>query len=252
MSMLPTSLRSALYGVLHRLTQLMELRGRARWLLLAIIVVLVIGVSYAIVHLASRIEWVEQYGAAGAFLVSFVASTTILFPAPGFAVVWAIIGTTPNWPMVALSAGFGGGLGEFTAYVVGYAGAVVIPHQHLRWYRRAEDWMRRYGDLAILVFSLTWLPFDLVGIAAGALRFPFWRFLLASVAGRIPRSFLECYLARKGWDLWPSFRDSLSGVPWWGWTIIGVGILAAIAGTVVLIRRRHHTASHAENTGQEE
>ena len=41
---------------------------------------------------------------------------------------------------------------------------------------------------------------DLAGIAAGALRFPFRKFLLACFAGRLPRSFIEAYL---GWWILP-------------------------------------------------
>jgi membrane protein YqaA with SNARE-associated domain len=62
--------------------------------------------------------------------------------------------------------------------------------------------MERYGSLTVFIFSFTWLPFDLAGIAAGALRFPFWKFLLWTVVGRLLRNLIECYLAHLGWGLW--------------------------------------------------
>ena len=63
--------------------------------------------------------------------------------------------------------------------------------------------MMRYGGVAIFLFALVpGLIFDLIAIAAGAVRFPFWKFFLASFAGRLPRSFLEAYL---GWMMLPRF-----------------------------------------------
>lgn len=98
--------------------------------------------------------------------------------------------------------------------------------------------MRRYGSLTIFLFALTWIPFDLAGIAAGALRFPFRKFLLMTIAGRLLRSFTECYLAYLGWELLPQFWDSLRGLPWWSWVIIGVGVAVIIRGIIIIWRRR--------------
>jgi uncharacterized membrane protein YdjX (TVP38/TMEM64 family) len=58
-----------------------------------------------------------------------------------------------------------------------------------------RKWVRRYGGFTVFFFAL--LPiffFDLVGLAAGALRFPLWRFLLAYWMGRLPRALVEAYL----------------------------------------------------------
>jgi len=121
----------------------------------------------------------------------------------------------------------GGALGESTAYIAGYGGAAIITHQQSKWYARAENWMRRYGSATIFVFALTPLPFDVAGIAAGALRFPFWKFLLATLAGRLPRSLLECYLAYLGWEV-------LGELAWWIWVIIGVCIAVIMGGIIII------------------
>jgi uncharacterized membrane protein YdjX (TVP38/TMEM64 family) len=55
--------------------------------------------------------------------------------------------------------------------------------------------MNKYGVWAVFLFALIpMLLFDLVGLAAGALKFPVWKFILACWAGRIPRSFVEAYI----------------------------------------------------------
>jgi len=217
-----------LASLLHHISRLMELSGTKRRLLLAFIVVLIALLCYAIFRLTPYFEGFEQYGYLGAFLIAFISSITIFFPIPGIVVILAIAANPAfNWALVALAAGIGGALGEFTAYLAGYGGAVVIAPEQSRWYKRAENWMRRYGSATIFVFSLTWLPFDIVGIAAGALRFPFWKFLLATLAGRLPRSLLECYLAYLGWEV-------LGGLAWWIWVIIGGGVAVIIGGIIII------------------
>ena len=187
---------------LRRLSSLMGLNKRTRWLIVILLVILALGLSYVVLRFSTGLDWFEQYGTLGAFIIAFITNITILFPVPGFAIVWAIAASTPHWAQVALAAGIGAGLGEFTAYLAGRWGAVLIDPQKSTWYKRAVVWMERYGSLTIFIFSFTWLPFDLAGIAAGALRFPFWKFLLWTVAGRLLRYLIECYLAHLGWELW--------------------------------------------------
>lgn len=187
---------------LRKLSSLMELNKRIKWLIVILLLVLALGLSYVVLRFSTGLDWFEQYGTLGAFIIAFITNITILFPVPGFAIVWSIAASTPHWALVALAAGIGAGLGEFTAYLAGRWGMVLIDPEKSTWYRRAGVWMERYGSLTVFVFSFTWLPFDLAGIAAGALRFPFWRFLLWTVVGRLLRYLIECYLAHLGWELW--------------------------------------------------
>jgi len=139
----------------------------------------------------------EQY-ATLAYLIVFVAtllsSSTILFPAPGVAIIMA---AAARWDpvIVALVASVGGTLGELTAYYAGYAGNKMIIDKNHKAYRLAALWMKRYGFWAVFLFALIpVLVFDLVGLVAGALRLKLWKFLLACWGGRIPRSFFEAYI----------------------------------------------------------
>jgi membrane protein YqaA with SNARE-associated domain len=190
---------------LRKLSNLRQLRKRTKWSLVSLFVVLVLGLSYVVLRFSTDLGWFEQYGTLGAFLIAFITNITILFPVPGFAIVWAIAASTANWILVALAAGVGAGLGEITAYLAGRWGAVLIDPDKSIWYKRAAVWMERYGNLTVFIFSFTWLPFDLAGIAAGALRYPFRKFLLWAVAGRVLRYLLECYLAHLGWGIWSNY-----------------------------------------------
>lgn len=183
----------------HRVRlQLRRSPAKRALLMLAVLCLLILPVM--LISRGLDLESIASYGYIGVFLATFLSTTSIFFPAPGFVVVVAAAALfNPIW--VALAATAGGALGEFTSYLVGYWGRAAINLERWERYKRAENWMTRYGSFAIFLFALVpGLIFDLIAIAAGAMRFPFWKFLLASFAGRLPRSFLEAYL---GWMILP-------------------------------------------------
>jgi len=131
------------------------------------------------------------------FVVSLLSSATIFVPAPGVAFVLAAA-TVWDPFFVALAAGTGDAIGEMTAYWAGYVGEKIIIDEHMPAYQRAVSWMNRYGAWAI--FGVALLPivlFDLVGLAAGALKIRWWKFLLAAWCGKVPRAFLVAYLGHQ-------------------------------------------------------
>lgn len=210
--------------------------------MLVVLVVVSLGIGYAIFALSPRLGEFVKYGYLGAFLVTLICSATIFFPTPGFIVVFAmVVSPAFSWPLVALAAGVGGGLGESTAYLAGFGGNVIVAPTEWKRYKRAEEWTRRYGGVAVFLFSLApFLPFDLAGIAAGAMRYPFWRFLVATLAGRLIRSFSECYLVYLGWSMLPGVGRFLAALGWWAWVVISAGAVAIIAAVVGVLwwRRR--------------
>ena len=100
----------------------------------------------------------------------------------------------------------GSALGEITGYYAGYVGEKIIVNEQNRTYQRAVSWMKRYGIWTVLVIAaIPLVLFDVVGLIAGALRLPLWKFLLACWAGRIPKAFIEAYI---GAGLIPHFFPS--------------------------------------------
>jgi membrane protein YqaA with SNARE-associated domain len=144
--------------------------------------VLVVVFSGAIYYFAARVENIEIYGYPGVFLLSFLANATIIFPAPGVAVAFAM-GNVLNPLGVALAAGAGAALGEMTGYLAGYTGQGLVPHNAV--YQRLERLTQRHGGWAILVLALIPNPaFDIAGAVAGAMRMPVVTFLLFAFAGK--------------------------------------------------------------------
>jgi len=160
-----------------------HVRRARQWLGIALIL-LITAVSF---WLAVNPRWVMQAGQwsyVGAFVISMVASATIILPAPGAAIVVAM-GTTLNPFVLGIAAGAGSAVGELTGYVAGATGrALVEEHQHVH-YRRIHGLTRKYGPLLLFAFSAIPVPFfDLAGIVAGALRMRIASFLTAIALGK--------------------------------------------------------------------
>lgn len=141
-------------------------------------------------------ELSHGYGYLAVFLITLLSSASVFFIVPG-TVFWVSLIITmdmsPLW--AAIVASIGGSLGEITAYWVGYLGRAIISPQHSQEYQTATKWMDKYGGLTIFLFAFLWvLPFDVVGIIAGALRYPVKKFLLYCWLGRLPRSLIEAYI----------------------------------------------------------
>jgi len=128
------------------------------------------------------------------FVVALLTAATIIFPLPATAVVAA---AAAKWDpvIVALVAGTGAAIGELAGYYAGFFGGKVILKERRAGFGRAIDLMNRYGVWAISFVAL--IPvvlFDIVGLVAGALRLPVWKFLLATWVGRLARAFFEAYI----------------------------------------------------------
>ncbi len=149
----------------------------------------VIGLSAFIYSIRDRADILESYGYPGIFLLSILASATIVLPAPSLVFVAGAgaLGLNP-WG-VGLAAGLGATLGELSGYLAGWSGQAIIENRAL--YNRLIEWMQRYGVIVIIILAFLPLPiFDLAGVAAGALRMPAWRFLILCALGKIPKMIL--------------------------------------------------------------
>ena len=160
-----------------------------------LLILLVLAIVIAIWVLSERIPGVdsikEVIGYPGVFLLSFIGSASILLPVPGMAAVCA--GGIFLFPFsVGLLAGVAEALGEFTGYGLGYAGRGMIEHRRI--YQLARGWMQKRGTLVLFLASSVPNPaFDVIGIAAGGLRFPILRFFLAVWAGKTLKSMGVAY-----------------------------------------------------------
>ena len=143
----------------------------------------VLAITIYIYSIRDHIRDFAVYGYPGIFLIALLANATVLIPAPGVAIVFAM-GSILNPFAVAITAGTGGALGELSGYLAGFSGQAAIERTDI--YNRIHPWVEKYGGWAILVFSAIPNPFfDLAGIAAGITKMSLWRFLLFCWIGQI-------------------------------------------------------------------
>jgi membrane protein YqaA with SNARE-associated domain len=144
----------------------------------------VVGITIYIYSIRNRVEEFAEYGYSGIFLIALLANATILLPAPGVAVIYAMGAIFPNPLLVGLAAGAGGTIGELSGYLAGFSGQAVVERMDV--YNRVKPWVDKYGGWAILVLSAIPNPFfDIAGIAAGIARMPLQTFFIFSGIGQL-------------------------------------------------------------------
>ena len=127
---------------------------------------------------------VLTYGYAGAFLTGFLSSFTLFIPSPAFVVIF-LLGAKLNPLLLGISAGFGSAIGEMVSYFAGY-GVTIIAKKYRKKILDIEKSFHKYKPtVVIFIFAATPLPFDLVGIFCGVIRYDKKKFFIATLAGKL-------------------------------------------------------------------
>ena len=160
-------------------------------ILRALILIGVIALTIYLVSIRDQVKQLGAYGYPGIFLVSILINATIIVPVPGVLLTSAM-GALFNPFWVAVAAGLGASIGEFSGYLAGFSGQGVIENAKL--YTRLTTWMKKYGDITILVLAFIPNPaFDVAGMIAGALRMNFLKFLFYCAIGKILKMMIFAY-----------------------------------------------------------
>ncbi len=195
------------YGKVNKTTA-----DRKAWLKKRLIpilaLLLVLAISVVLFFLGRNPELIaelEGYGYFGAFLISLIGNASILLPGivlpilTGVGLVFYPASGLFGLVMVGLAGGVGAAIGELSGYMVGYSGRGIVEDKKRYW--RLVGWVKKWGALAIFIFALVPLFFDLVGLAAGVLRFPVWKFVLVCWLGRTILYVAFIVLAALGWHI---------------------------------------------------
>jgi uncharacterized membrane protein YdjX (TVP38/TMEM64 family) len=165
----------------------------------ALTVVIVILAVVGTIWLQGQHELLQRIGHSpfalpALFTASVISSATLFLPVPGLAIT-TLVGSLLNPMSVGVVAGIGQTLGEMTGYMAGYSGQGLVNRS--KTYDRVEGWMKRnefMGELVIFALALIPNPlFDAAGMAAGALRFPVWKYLLAAGLGKVIKNIAFAY-----------------------------------------------------------
>jgi uncharacterized membrane protein YdjX (TVP38/TMEM64 family) len=165
----------------------------------ALTVVIIILAAAGTIWLQGQGELLRRIGQSpfalpALFLASVISSATLFLPVPGLAIT-TLVGSLLNPLAVGVVAGIGQTLGEITGYLAGYSGQGLVNRS--KTYERVEGWMKRnelMGELVVFVLALIPNPlFDAAGMAAGALHFPAWKYLLAAGFGKVIKNVIFAY-----------------------------------------------------------
>lgn len=131
-------------------------------------------------------DWAAQLGYLGAFVIGFLSSFTLFLPTPAFAVIFLMAAGGLNPIVLGVAAGLGSAAGELVGFGFGYGTRQLLVKKYKKELRNIEKLFQKYnGWLVIFVFAATPLPFDLIGIFCGNVGYPFKRFMVPTIAGKI-------------------------------------------------------------------
>lgn len=170
-----------------------------RWMPLILLTV-ALGLAALAVFLRSYVSPLKLAGYPGVFLLNLLGAVSMVLPVPGLISVCGLSSVLDPFVLGAL-AGAGESLGEWSGYAVGYGGDTIF--ERFGYYRRlrprVQGWMEKRGTLVLFLASIIPNPFfDLVGIAAGSVHFPFRRFMVIIIAGKVLKGLMVAYTCHFG------------------------------------------------------
>jgi membrane protein YqaA with SNARE-associated domain len=138
-----------------------------------------------------------QYGYLGVFLISLIGAMSIFVPIP-YTIVIFILGGLPSFdPLwIAVAAGIGSAIGEFSGYLLGVGGRKVIGNKYKKRMEFITKLFKKYGSVAIFVFALTPLPDDLLFIPLGVMRYSLLRAFIPALLGKFFSNLIIAYSGR--------------------------------------------------------
>lgn len=143
----------------------------------------------------------HDYGLIGVFFAALLGNLTLFFPLPIDATVY-ILGLFDfgfgvlNPAVLGLVAGIGAGIGEMSGYAAGLIGRQGVKRfagREMAQMKSVQEGLKKYGFAFILIAAFTPLPFDLVGIVAGLMRYDLRKFFIGAILGKIARCIVIAY-----------------------------------------------------------
>jgi membrane protein YqaA with SNARE-associated domain len=170
------------------------------------IVLALIGITALFYIFRDRVQILHRFGYPGLFALNVIASGSIVLPIPALPIVFGMAAAKTsaglhifNWFWLGVAAALGATIGELSGYGAGFSGQALFDRTLV--YERLYRWTERYGvwTLAVLAFIPNPL-FDMAGIAAGTLKMPLWKFLLATFIGKLFKMWLVAWAGANSID----------------------------------------------------
>jgi membrane protein DedA with SNARE-associated domain len=177
----------------------------------------------------------EAYGYFGIFLISLIGAMSIFFPIPYTVIIFTLGGLKsgdswvfePLW--IAVAAGLGSAIGEFSGYLLGVGGRKIISEK----YKRKMDFLvkvfNKFGSVAIFLFAFTPLPDDLLFIPLGVMRYSLIKAFIPALIGKFFMNLIVAYSGRFS----VKFIEDIFGVES-EWISALIGMIVAIILLIII------------------
>jgi len=134
-------------------------------------------------------EWsnnvASEWGYFGIFIISLIGNASIIFPLPTFILTFTFAAILNPW-LVGLVSAAGATLGELTGYAVGRGEGRASKKNQKMLLEKTEKWIGKYGMFPVIIlFALTPLPDDIIGLIAGFIKYDIKHFLIATFIGKL-------------------------------------------------------------------
>ena len=176
------------------------------------------------------IAFATQYSYLGVFVISLLGAMSIFIPIPYTVVIFILGGLQAFDPfLIAVAAGFGSAIGEFSGYLLGLGGRKVIGDKYKKRMNFLTKLFKKYGSIAIFIFALTPLPDDLLFIPLGVMRYSLPRAFIPALLGKFLSSLIIAYSGRLSLEIVKTiFGVEGEGTSLLVGTIIGVSLLVIV------------------------
>ena len=189
-----------------------------------------------------------QYGYLGIFLISLFGAISIFVPIP-YTIVIFILGASSSFDplLIAVAAGLGSAIGEFSGYLLGVGGRKVIGDKYKKKVDFITKLFKKYGSVAIFIFALTPLPDDLLFIPLGVMRYSFLHAFIPALLGKFFSNLIIAYSGRLSLDIVKNiFGVEGEGVSFLIGTIIGMVLLVVVLVIMFKFDWEKHFAKYVE------
>ena len=185
-----------------------EIGAKAQYAIYTGIFVATTAISIVLViRYSKEIAQLQNYGYLGAFLVAFVAGSSVPTPI-SYLLLTFTFGGILNPALVGLASGFGAGVGGTLVFLLGRGGRRFLPGlKHFSVDEAATNtlivrfvhWAERRGSVVVFAMSAMLNPvFAPMAMAMGALRFRVFKFLIMCIAGNLVKAMIISYLGYLG------------------------------------------------------
>ena len=157
-------------------------------------VLLVVLLALPYLLFRDAIQQVQTMGYLGLLISCALSNAAIFLPTSSTIIVLAAATTLNPW-LCILFGGVGGALGEQVSYLCGRIGRQGFVRDSDQSQPKVIQWLHHNAFLTVFLFALIPLPvFDLVGIAAGAMKLSWPQYACAAALGKVTRLFLLIFL----------------------------------------------------------